>query len=163
MSYLNRSIHSILSYHNGLDLLPSMHLTVFSDPAIYNGATTYAVRDAFAEWAKIAPVEEQGEGMRGKWGLSQRYRYCIMVDEKAMRSVLAAGPDPGVDSGAWVRLVWKDWDPIPLVRRVAGRLVEEEMEEEEVEGCWREVSVSFFALIASFYAVVCVQGEKIAL
>ena len=163
MSYLNRQTHSALSYDNGLDLRPSMHLTVFSDLVFYDGATTSDVRDAFAKWAKIAPAEEQGEGMGGKWGLSQRYRYCIMVDEEAMRSVLAAGPEPRVYSGAWVRLVWRDWDRIPFVRRVAGRLVEEEMEEEEVEGCWREVSVSMFPFIVTFYAVACVQGEKIGL
>lgn len=129
MSYLRSQIQRILQMDNGLDMLSSLRLTVFSDPSLYANASTSAIRAHFTQWAATAPAQEQGAGMSA--GLSQRYRYCIMVDAEALNSVLREGSEPETLSDGFVNLIWKDWEPEPP------RPNRRETPEEPIEGCTR--------------------------
>lgn len=87
-------------------------MTVISDADSLNDASTTAVRLRFKQWAARVPREEQGGGPRR----SQRYRYCIQVDEEALQSVLDE-PESSQShriSNGFVNLIWKDWKPSEL-------------------------------------------------
>jgi hypothetical protein len=64
--------------------MDSLELTVFDIPSIFDDASTSAIREHFKQWAATALQHEQGTGP----GLSQRYRYCIQVDDEALESVI---------------------------------------------------------------------------
>jgi hypothetical protein len=57
-------------------------------------------------------AQEEGDGVTA--GLSQRYRYCIWVDDDALKSFRLDGDDNGEDvdeDEIFVNLVWKEWEP----------------------------------------------------
>ncbi|OCK72814.1 hypothetical protein K432DRAFT_314760 [Lepidopterella palustris CBS 459.81] len=116
---LRDQIQDVLSTYNGSDMRDGLALTVFDDKAIFDHASTSAIREHFKQWAATAPQQEQGTGL----GFSQRYRYCIQVDEKALESVIYGGPPEW--SNGFVNLIWKDWEPI----------LDPEESEEPIEGC----------------------------
>jgi len=89
----------------GSDLLERLRLTVFEDRSKFDGASTAAIREHFKQWAENAPQEEQGTGP----GDSHRYRYCVYVDDEALKSVIESNPK-SLDDG-YVKLIWKDWVP----------------------------------------------------
>jgi hypothetical protein len=75
---------------NALDMLPSVDYQVFENSDIFDNAHPSTVREHFAQWAVTAPRQEQGEGaypMR-----SQRYNYCLHVDQEALLSVIGGSP-----------------------------------------------------------------------
>lgn len=129
ISRFRQEIRDILQFYNGLDMMDSLDMTVISDPDSLDGASTSAVREHFRQWAVRAPQEEQGTGP----GLSQRYRYCIQVDEEALQSVLdGPGPSPlHRPSDGYVNLIWKDWTP----REPEAEEDEEEDDNDSIEGC----------------------------
>jgi hypothetical protein len=95
-----------------LDLLENLALTVFDDPARFDGVTAAVVREHFRGWAAAAPEREQGpgKGLCTKLGFSsQRYTYCLQVGEEELESVLK--PEPKRLNDSFVRLVAKDWEP----------------------------------------------------
>jgi hypothetical protein len=78
---------------NALDMLPSVDYQVFENPDLFDNAHPSTIREHFTQWAVTAPQQEQGEGaypMR-----SQRYNYCLHVDQEALLSVIG-GPPPSV-------------------------------------------------------------------
>jgi hypothetical protein len=75
---------------NALDMLPSVDYQVFENSDIFDNAHPSTVREHFTQWAVTAPQQEQGEGaypMR-----SQRYNYCLHVDQEALLSVIGGSP-----------------------------------------------------------------------
>jgi hypothetical protein len=76
---------------NALDMLPSVDYQVFENPNLFDNAHPSTIREHFTQWAVTAPQQEQGKGpMR-----SQRYNYCLHVDQEALLSVIG-GPPPSV-------------------------------------------------------------------
>lgn len=123
-TFIRRFQHHVkqtLDGYDGLDLLPSLDLTIISDPTTLESASTSIVREHFKHWVTTAPGREQGDGV-GQ-GISQRYRYCIMVDEEALESIVE-DPDDG-----FVKLVQRDWEPYMHVPRAR------ETVEDAVEDC----------------------------
>src|SRR5436305_4047404 len=86
MEHLRHHIRQALEVYNGLDMMDSLSLTVIEDRSILDDASTSFVREHFKQWAATAPEQEQGEGIGP--GLSQRYRYCIQVDDAALESII---------------------------------------------------------------------------
>lgn len=92
MTRLRFYINDTLEQHNGLDILDSLNYHVFEDRALFDGAHPSAVREHFRKWTTMAPQQEQGtEADR-----SQRYNYCIHVDQAALQLILS-GPAPPED------------------------------------------------------------------
>lgn len=139
MKRLYQQAEKTLQFYNGLDLMESLDLLVFDDPSISNDASTAAIRDHFKEWATTALYQEQNTGP----AQSQRYRYCIQVDDYALKSVISH--DPEMPSGI-VNLIWKDWVPTSDPR---------EPMEEPIEGCTQVnvgwMIVSYESVIVSLY------------
>jgi len=151
MKQLCDQILDVLRFYNGTDMADRLALTVFDDKAALDKASTSAVRKHFRKWSASAPQREQGKGP----GLSQRYMYCIQVDQKALESVLNGGP-PETSRG-FVNLICKDWEPV---------LDPEEPEEEPIEGCteydvgWMRVSsravmVDMYFILREWYRWHC--------
>lgn len=120
MRRLRPRVQDTLEFYNGPDLMDSLELTVFDVPSIFDDASASAIREHFKQWAATAPQHEQGTGP----SLSQRYRYCIQVDNEALESVILY--DPATSPPGYVNLLWKDWEPTPDPR---------EPVEEPTEGC----------------------------
>ena len=106
---------------NGLDILDRFRLTVFEDRAL-EGASISTIREKFRQWATTASQEEQGTGL----GQSQRYQYCIMVDEAALESCVR----PATEKSSYAIVIHGPWKP-RLPRD------DDELEEtyEPLEGC----------------------------
>jgi len=123
---LRYRIEQTLKFYNGMDMMDSLSFTVIEDKSILEGARTSTVREHFKQWAATAPQQEQGTGP----ALSQRYRYCVMMDNSALDSVVHNAPAPAesdMTSKGFVGLVWKDWKPASPDAR--------EEVEEPIEGC----------------------------
>ena len=103
MEHLRHQIRDALEFYNGLDIMDSLGLTVIDDRSILDDASTSFVREHFKQWAATAPEQEQGVGIGP--GLSQRYRYCIQVDDFALESIIEDEND------GYVNLIQKDWEP----------------------------------------------------
>lgn len=114
LATLARCARRSLEVYNGLDLLDSLRMTVIEDrDGTLEGATSAVVRTHFAAWCDDgAVVQEQGDGVTA--GLSQRYRYCIWVDDEALESFRLNDEESNNDADEddiFVNLVWKDWEP----------------------------------------------------
>jgi hypothetical protein len=104
----------------------SLNYRVFEDREHFDGAHPSDIREHFSQWAANALQEGQGEG---KFAMrSQRYKYCLHVDQDALESVLE-GPAPLADkegSLSDARLIFKIdgllVQPIPATR-IMGQLV----------------------------------------
>lgn len=108
---LQQYIRNTLSVYNGLDMLNSMAFTVIEDKQKFDGVRVRDVRDAFVEWVRLQTGEQKEVPYDGRM-VSQRYRYCIVVDEEALESVLEDEEEEeavGIRDG-FVKLVWKDWE-----------------------------------------------------
>lgn len=103
MELLRRHIRRSFEFYNRLDIMDSLSLTIIQDQSIFDDASTSFVREHFKQWAATAPEEEQGEGIGP--GLSQRYRYCIQVDDYALESIMEDEND------GYVNLIKREWDP----------------------------------------------------
>lgn len=147
MERFRAEIRSTLEVYNGLDMLDSLSMTVISEQTALDDASTSAVRDHFKQWAATTAPREQETGP----ALSQRYRYCIQVDEDALKSVIL-GPAPEnpslINDESFVNLIWADWVP-------ADPDGDEEDEEPEIEGCtlndvgW--MTVSYQSIMVDLY------------
>jgi hypothetical protein len=129
MSRLDFHIKNSLRLHNGLDMMESLDYHVFEDKAMFDAANPVTVREHFRHWVKDAPQREQGvPAMR-----SQRYNFCIHVDEEALQSIVS-GPAPPEDALGigYVNLVClKIW---------GGVRAEFETENTELDRCWMRIT-----------------------
>lgn len=113
------AVRSRLESANGLDLLNSFAPTILEDRR-FDGASSFTIRDHFEQWVTTAAPAEQGistEDLRFKEG--GRYKFCLMVDEEALQSILNVPLDRGYQDTGYVILVDGEWKP------------EEELDEEE--------------------------------
>lgn len=116
---LRYRIQEALEMYNGLDMMDRLALTVIEDKLVLDDASTAVVREHFKQWTATALEQEQGavtaEGVSPVPSLAQRYRYCILVDEGSLESVVEDAPAPPLNdatSDGFVVLVWKDWVPL---------------------------------------------------
>lgn len=97
----NKTINNLKAY-NGLDLLNEFAPTVLENRQ-FEGASATSLSLHFREWAANAMYEEQViTPSEGVYVQSARYRFFVMVDQEALKSVLSAPDD--IDT-AFVRLV----------------------------------------------------------
>lgn len=139
-----------------MDLMEKMALTVFEDGSTLDGASTAFVRERFIEWGNSAPQNEQGTGA----GLSQRYRYCVQVDQLCLNSVIKDAPAPPASdftSNGFVNLIWRDWQP-------SRRPNLEEDVYEPIEGCRQEfvgwVEVAYQRVMVEMYMLLRDEGAS---
>lgn len=103
-----------LEYYDGLDMLDSFVPTVMDDKTRFDGVTPSIVRDYFNHWAHTACETEQGVLFdRAQWANTARYKFCVMVDDEALQSVLdipLEDVDRYNDTG-FVILVNGRWEP----------------------------------------------------
>ena len=147
MDRLRHRTSSALETYNGLDMLDGLlPFTVIEDRQTLDNATTATVRDHFKRWVTSAPQEEQSQNASA--GLSQRYRYCVQVDQVALEAVVRDAPaPPAVDASrkGWVNLVWRDWVPTD----------EEGEGEEPLEGnVGGSMRVAYQSVILDMYALL---------
>ncbi|KAF4160012.1 hypothetical protein CNMCM6936_004141 [Aspergillus lentulus] len=137
MRRLRWCTQNALELYHAQELMDSLGLTVLEDRALFDGATTSTIRNHFKQWAETAVEAEQGVGVRQR--ASQRYRYCIQVDEEALDSVVRKSPVPwgeipGNNVG-YVNLISKEWEPYDPVEYEDEDERLEEPPEEPIEGC----------------------------
>lgn len=89
MRRLRYYINDTLNFDNALDM------SVIEDPAL-DGALPALIRDHFEQWCATAPQQEQGTAAQ-QFQRSQRYNYCLHVDQEALRSILD-WPEPPEDN-----------------------------------------------------------------
>ncbi|KAG9957895.1 hypothetical protein KCU61_g8808, partial [Aureobasidium melanogenum] len=95
-------IRDILESHNGLDMLESLDCHVFEDKS-FEGASPATIRQHFKQWAETAPEREQ-DGVPAMQ--SQRYNFCIHVDEDAVQSIISnPPPHEDIHRNGYVNLV----------------------------------------------------------
>lgn len=110
-------VNKSLEFYNSLDLLDSFSPKVLEDKALFDDATTSVIREHFKQWAVTASQEEQGVPIeRAEWAESGRYKFCFMVDEEALQSVLNAPPPLGnlPNETGFVILINRGWVPEEL-------------------------------------------------
>ncbi|OBT62295.1 hypothetical protein VE03_08598 [Pseudogymnoascus sp. 23342-1-I1] len=103
MELLRRHIRFALECYDEVDMMDNLSLTIIEDRSTFDDASTCIVHEHFKQWAATAPDLEQGEGIGP--GQSQRYRYCIQVNEEALESVIEDEND------GFVNLIQKDLEP----------------------------------------------------
>lgn len=114
----------------------SLDMKVFEDRSTLDGASKDYVREQFREWGESAPQQEQSS--EADAGRSQRYRYCLQVDEASLRSVVDAPPRGGPYKMGHVNLINKDRDH-RWVRPMGGDYPEIEGSTEADTGWYVEV------------------------
>lgn len=104
---------------NGRDILDRFKWTVFSDPALFDGADTAAVRAHSREWSETALRSERVR--ETEWPVEgippSRYQFCVQVDEDSLRLIVhdtPAPPKPDGTRNGWVKLINKKWIPIEI-------------------------------------------------
>ncbi|KAJ5213033.1 hypothetical protein N7449_000202 [Penicillium cf. viridicatum] len=131
MARFLQSVTEYLEFRKGLDMLEGFTPTVYKDP-LFDSTTTAVLRTRFRKWATTAPLQEQGVDTFGNSG---RYRFFIMVDQKALESVLNSDPDAMTQTG-FVRLVYGEWEP--EINEDSNESVDSDEELEPLEGCTLE-------------------------
>lgn len=99
---LQDSARKTLEFYNGLDLIPSMLLTIIEDKETLDDASTSTVRSHFLNWIQTAPQLEQGTTNPGQ---SARYQYCIQIDPENLECIL----DDTMED--FVNIISADWLP----------------------------------------------------
>ncbi|KAG9520355.1 hypothetical protein KCU93_g7746, partial [Aureobasidium melanogenum] len=106
-------------------MLDSLDCHVFEDQA-FEGASPATIREHFRQWAETAPEREQ-DGVPALQ--SQRYNFCIHVDEKAVQSIVSnPPPHEDIQRNGYINLVIpKMWGGIraefrPTILKVRGSL-----------------------------------------
>jgi hypothetical protein len=148
LSRLNYYIEDTLRFDNALDMQSSLNYHVFEDRESLDKAHPSTVREIFSQWAETAPQREQGEG---KFAMrSQRYNYCLHVNQEALQSVIG-GPAPPADNlgNGFVNLV---------CRRVLGGMRPENTEGREGRDlCW--MRITYQDLMVGWYSQLRPQGS----
>jgi hypothetical protein len=152
--------------------LDKCHLTVIEDKETLDDASTAAVRDHFKEWCMTAPQKEQGQANQMR---SQRYQFCIQVDDECINSILHEAPPPeqwDKDADGYVNLIWKYWHPFPSrLREVSerreklGGYKRNHLDDgcEEIEGCKLQdvgwVKAGYQIVFVTLYALLRERGD----
>ncbi|KAJ5123981.1 uncharacterized protein N7515_007806 [Penicillium bovifimosum] len=163
-------VRDTLEYYDGLDMLDSFVPTVMDDKTRFDGVTPSIVRDYFNQWARTTCETEQGVPFdRAQWANTARYKFCIMVDEEALQSVLDISPEDVVrynDTG-FVVLVNGRWEPRFLGEEELGGYTSPPQENnfEPVQGCtledvgWMKVRYDRAQIVASAFMRNCLDWE----
>lgn len=85
MRRLRYHIEDTLRFVNALDMQQSLNYQVFEDRDQFDKMHPSAVLEHFTQWVATAP-QEQGEGKH--MTRSQRYNYCLHVNQEALKSVI---------------------------------------------------------------------------
>ncbi|KAL1853846.1 hypothetical protein Plec18167_007167 [Paecilomyces lecythidis] len=107
-------IKKTLESYDGLDMLDSFVPPVMDDEIRFDGVTPSIVRDYFNQWAHTACEIEQGISFdHAQRAAAARYKFCIMVDEEALQSVLDIPLEDinGYNKTGFVILVNGRWKP----------------------------------------------------
>lgn len=148
MRRLRYYVEDTLRFDNALDMLPSLDYTVFEDRDGFADLHPSDILEHFTQWAAAAPQQEQGEGKRA--ARSQRYNYCLHVDQAAVQSVIN-GPAPPADNlgNGFVNLVC--W-------RMSGGIRPEHTEDrDERDHCW--MRICYQDLMVTWYNLFRQQGS----
>jgi len=110
-------------------MMESLDYHVFKHKTVSDAATPVTVREHFRQWVQVAPQREQSApAMR-----SQRYNFCIHVDEEALQSIISGPPPPADALGTgYVNLV--------CLNVLGGVRAEFETENTELDRCWMRVT-----------------------
>lgn len=148
MRRLRYYIEDTLQFDNALDMQPSLDYQVFEDRERFDMAHPSAVLEHFAQWVATAPQREQGEGKYP--ARSQRYNYCLHVDQEALQSIVN-GPNPPADNlgNGFVNLVCR--------RVLGGMRPEHTTGREERDHCW--MRITYQDLMTTWYNQFRVQGS----
>jgi hypothetical protein len=148
MSRLRYYIENTLRFDNALDMQASLDYHVFEDREAFDRLHPSAVREHFTQWVATAPQREQGEGKFA--ARSQRYTYCVHVDQEALQSVIN-GPAPPADNlgNGFVNLV---------CRRILGGMRSEHTSGRgEEDQCW--MRITYQDLMVNWYNQFRPQGS----
>ncbi|TIA17486.1 hypothetical protein D6C83_08258 [Aureobasidium pullulans] len=146
MSRLNFHIQESLKLHNGLDMMESLDHHVLEDRALFEAANPITVREHFRQWVQDAPQREQG----GPAMRSQRYNFCVHVDEEALQSVIS-GPPPPAD------LLGTGYVNLVCLEMLGGVRAESESGHTELDRCW--MRVTYQHLMPTWYNLFRTQGS----
>ncbi|KAH9224073.1 hypothetical protein DL95DRAFT_484953 [Leptodontidium sp. 2 PMI_412] len=145
MKQLRQDVKECLETYNGLDMEKRVRITAIEDKSILNDASTSFVREHFKQWTATAPQREQAEGVGP--GLSQRYQFCLQVDDAALDAIVHDTSEIGQSDAGFVNLIWKDWEP-----NAPGQMDEGE---EDIEGCTQHdvgwIMVAFHGVMIDMY------------
>ncbi|KAG9692004.1 hypothetical protein KCU95_g7615, partial [Aureobasidium melanogenum] len=146
MSRLSFYIQQSLQEHNGHDMMESLDYQVFEDRALFDAAEPATVREHFRQWVQDAPQREQAvPAMR-----SQRYNFCVHVDEEALQSIISGPSPPGDELGTgYVNLV--------CLEISGGVRAEFETDNTELDRCW--MRVTYQDLMPTWYINFRTQGS----
>lgn len=136
-----------LKNDGGLDMLGSLDYHVFEDKAVFDGAHPSTAREHFRDWCVTAPQQEQGVAAMQ----SQRYNYCLHVDQAALESVLnaPAPPEYDINNGGFVNLV--------CLRVLGGMRPEHAEGRDERNHCW--MRIGYQDLMVTWYSLFRKHGS----
>ena len=149
MTRLNFWIREGLSHDRGLDMLDSLDYHVLENKELFEGAHPSTIREHFRNWCIDAPQREQGVPHAMQ---SQRYNYCIHVDQACVDSVLAAPAPPDYDisdTTGFVNLV--------CLNTRGGMRPEHTEDRDERDLCWMRISYKY--LMVTWYSLFRKQGS----
>ncbi|GIJ87016.1 hypothetical protein Asppvi_005916 [Aspergillus pseudoviridinutans] len=93
-------------------MLESFAPTVLEDQPRFDNASASVIWEHFQKWVSTAPQEEQGiPSEEAVFKSSGRYKFCLMVNEEALQSVLNAPPPEDINDSGYVILVNGQWEP----------------------------------------------------
>ncbi|KAI7239120.1 hypothetical protein KC330_g2115 [Hortaea werneckii] len=138
-----------LRFHNALDMQANLDYRVFEDRDRFDSMHPSAVLEHFTQWAATAPQQEQGESAY-HWR-SQRYNYCLHVDQEALQSVIGASAPPADIFGpGYVNLV---------CRKIIGGMRSEYIDDRaERDHCF--MRINYQSLMVGWYSQLRPQGSR---
>ena len=137
LSRLQQSMEESLTFYKGLDMLDYFSLTVLEDPIRFNNVNTSVIRDDFDRWATRETERLHNRRERRLVRRSQRYEFCIYVDQEAIDSILQEDTQVGAMGWrvkGWVKLILRDHDRPYIPNDPPMHEDEVEEEYESVEG-----------------------------
>lgn len=148
MNRLGFWIREGLSYDGGLDMLDCLDYHVFDDKELFDGAHPSVVREHFRTWCVDAPQQEQDfpHAMQ-----SQRYNYCIHVDQACVDSIIKgpAPPDHASNDKGFVNLI--------CLRILGGMRPEHTEDRDDKDLCWMRINYQY--LMVTWYQLFRKQGS----
>lgn len=149
MRRLNFWIRKDLANDGGLDMLESLDYSIFDDKELFDGAHPSVVREHFRTWCITAPQREQSFPHPMQ---SQRYKYCLHIDQVSLDSILAAPAPPASDistTPGFVNLI--------CLNSQGGMRAEHTEDRDERELCW--MRIGYTSLMCTWYSLFRVQGS----
>ncbi|KAK4906159.1 hypothetical protein LTR49_024645 [Elasticomyces elasticus] len=111
LNILNATVQGCLRAESHLEFYHTLSWTVQSDPQTLEGASKDLVREHFKRWVgrEIADLHVDSHELTVRH--SQKFRYCLHVDEGALNSVIRDAPQPpslDLHGIGFVNLIAKD-------------------------------------------------------